>query len=124
EELGDAAKLAKACPGTNLILDHCGNPEALSREKASRWEQAIGLFAGLHSNVVCKVSGIVASTAGKKWTPEDLAPVVNRVLNEFGPDRVMFGGDWPVCLLGATYRQWVEALKAIVRDRRASEQRQ
>ena len=52
-------------------------------------------------NVVGKVSGFIASGPGRgKWTLDDLAPVVNHTLDVFGPDRVMFGGDWPVCLLG------------------------
>src|SRR5262245_24710288 len=73
-------------------------------------------------NLVCKVSGLV-NTAKKCWTPDDLAPVVNHVLDTFGPDRVMFGGDWPVCLLGGTFAEWVGALKAIVAGRKAAEQR-
>ena len=68
---------------------------------------------------MCKVSGIVASAAPDPWTADDLAPIINHVLDTFGPDRVMFGGDWPVCTLAATYRQWVEALKAIVATRSA-----
>ena len=54
---------------------------------------------------------------------EDLAPVVNHCLDAFGPDRVFFGGDWPVCLLGSPVRGWVDALKQIVSSRPASEQR-
>jgi predicted TIM-barrel fold metal-dependent hydrolase len=52
-----------------------------------------------------------------------LAPVVNHCLDAFGPDRVFFGGDWPVCLLGSSARQWVEALKMIVASRLARDQR-
>ena len=73
--------------------------------------------------MACKVSGIVASTQGMAWTPDDLAPIVNHVLEVFGPDRVAFGGDWPVCTLGASYREWVEALKSIVKGRSEAEQR-
>ena len=71
----------------------------------------------------CKVSGIVAGAVQDKWTADDLAPIVNHTLEVFGPDRVMFGGDWPVCTKAATYKQWVEALKTIVKDRPAAEQR-
>jgi L-fuconolactonase len=52
-----------------------------------------------------------------------LAPIINHTLQSFGPERVMFGGDWPVCTTTATYRQWVEALKTIVRQRPADQQR-
>ena len=58
----------------------------------------------------------------RPWTADDLAPIINHVLDTFGPDRVMFGGDWPVCTLAATYRQWVEALKAIVATRSRADQ--
>jgi predicted TIM-barrel fold metal-dependent hydrolase len=67
-------------------------------------------------NVVCKISGIVAR-APKNWTPAELAPIINYCLDRFGPNRVMFGGDWPVCKLGASYRQWVDGLKAVIADR-------
>jgi L-fuconolactonase len=122
-ELRDAAKLLDACPGTRFILDHCGNAAVFATPKdRSAWKADIAEVAK-RDRVVCKVSGIVASTRGKPWTPDDLAPIVNHVLDVFGPDRVMFGGDWPVCTLGASYRQWVEALKAIVRDRPRADQR-
>jgi L-fuconolactonase len=114
-ELGDAAKLIDACPDTSFILDHCGNASVRTKD-LSGWKADIGRLAQ-RKNVVCKVSGIVASAAPGPWTAEDLAPIVNHVLDQFGFDRVAFGGDWPVCTLAATYRQWVEALRAIVAAR-------
>ena len=57
------------------------------------------------------------------WSADDLAPIVNHTMDTFGPERVMFGGDWPVCTKAATLKQWVEALKAIVADRKVEEQR-
>jgi predicted TIM-barrel fold metal-dependent hydrolase len=120
-ELGDAAKLIDACPGTAFILDHCGNASVRAKD-LSGWKADVGRIAE-RKNVVCKVSGIVASAAPGRWTADDLAPIVNHVLDEFGPDRVVFGGDWPVCTLAATYRQWVEALRSIVADRPHAEQK-
>ena len=73
-------------------------------------------------NTICKISGIVAH-ATPDWTTDELAPVVNQCLDRFGPERVMFGGDWPVCLLGARFDQWVNALKEIVSNRPAKHQR-
>jgi L-fuconolactonase len=73
--------------------------------------------------VVGKVSGIVVSAKPGAWKVDDLAPIVKHTLEVFGPDRVLFGGDWPVCTLAATYKQWVEALKTIVQDRSEQEQR-
>jgi predicted TIM-barrel fold metal-dependent hydrolase len=120
-ELLDAAKLIDACPGTRFILDHCGNGDVQAKD-LTQWKKDIGEVAK-RNNVVCKVSGIVVNATPDKWTADDLAPVVKHTLSVFGPDRVMFGGDWPVCTKAATYKQWVEALKTIVKDRPATEQR-
>src|SRR5207247_639612 len=120
-DLADGIKLVQACPNTRFILDHCGNMNVQAKDR-TQWQRDMGRMAQ-EKNVVCKVSGIVASARPEKWTADDLAPIINHTLQSFGPDRVMFGGDWPVCTLAATYRQWVDALKAIVRNRPADEQR-
>jgi L-fuconolactonase len=120
-ELGDAAKLIDACPDTRFILDHCGNANVQGKDR-SPWQRGLEAVAK-HKRVVCKVSGIVVSARPGAWTPEDLAPFINHTLNVFGPDRVMFGGDWPVCTQTATYKQWLEALQAIVQDRSEQERR-
>jgi predicted TIM-barrel fold metal-dependent hydrolase len=114
-EIGDAIKLVEACKDTRFILDHCGNGPVYAKDRQP-WQRDIERLARL-SNVVCKISGIVVQ-AREKWTADDLAPVINHTLSAFGPDRVMFAGDWPVCTLKATYRQWVEALRSIVRNRK------
>ncbi len=120
-ELPDGAKLIEACPGTRFILDHCGNPDVQARDR-SRWEKDMAALAR-HENVVGKVSGILASARPYQWTADELAPFINHTLKVFGPDRVLFGGDWPVCTLQGTYKQWVEALVAITRGRPLAEQR-
>jgi predicted TIM-barrel fold metal-dependent hydrolase len=117
-ELPDAVKLVDQCKDVRFVLDHLGNPDLKKHEK---WKKDLAELAK-RKNVVCKVSGVVAS-AKEGWTADDLAPVVNHGLDTFGPDRVMFGGDWPVCLLAATYAQWVAALKQIVKERKEEEQR-
>lgn len=120
-EIPDFARLADACPDTRFILDHCGNANVQAEDR-SQWERDLAEIA-TRPNVVCKVSGIVASAQPGAWTAADLEPIVRHVLQEFGPDRVMFGGDWPVCTLGATYREWVEALRWIVKDDPTENQR-
>lgn len=120
-ELADGAKLAERCPGTRFILDHCGNADVFARDLGP-WKKGLAAVAK-RPNVAAKVSGIVASTRGHAWKPVDLAPIVNRVLDEFGPDRVVFGGDWPVCTLGAPLAEWVGALRSIVAGRPEAEQR-
>lgn len=130
-ELGDGVKLVDRCPDTRFIVDHCGNADptafrkqagdAKSSHDPDAWRRDMDALAK-REHVICKISGIVAK-APEGWTPDDLAPVVNHCLDAFGPDRVVFGGDWPVCLLGASYRQWVEALRAIVANRSPAERR-
>jgi L-fuconolactonase len=133
-ELKDAAKLIRKCPDTRFVLDHCGNgdPKAFNPKlgpglkrscSADEWKRGIDAVAASRADVMCKISGIVAFVPPGKWQAEDLAPVVNHCLDTFGPDRVFFGGDWPVCLLGSPVRGWVDALKQIVSSRPASEQR-
>jgi L-fuconolactonase len=119
-ELLDAGKLIDACPDTRFILDHCGNAKVPDKDR-TRWKKDLAEVAK-RKNVVCKVSGIVASAEKGKWTADDLAPIVNNVLDVFGLDRVLFGGDWPVCTLGATYEEWLVALQAIVKDRPRADQ--
>lgn len=127
-ELLDAARLVDLCPDTRFVVDHCGNadPKAFRRGVANpshypdAWRRSMEALAD-RPQTICKISGIVAS-APENWTAEDLAPIVNHCLDSFGPDRVVFGGDWPVCLLGAKLGQWIEALKTIVAERSAEDQ--
>jgi len=114
DKLADTAKLVAACPDTRFILDHCGNANVQAPNQEA-WKRGLAAVAK-HERVMCKISGIVAN-AGKNWTAEDLAPIVDFVYEQFGADRVMFAGDWPVCTKTATLAQWVAALKSIVRSR-------
>jgi L-fuconolactonase len=134
--LRDGAQLVDQCPDTRFVLDHCGNadPEAFRRpgsprkadrqpaHDADQWRRDIA-YVAQRKNVVCKISGIVSREVPGQWAPDDLAPIINHCLESFGPDRVMFAGDWPVCTRGATLRQWVEALRQVVRDRSQDQQR-
>jgi L-fuconolactonase len=134
KELSNGAKLAEQCASTRFVVDHCGNadPKAFLKPGDSRlgdaradhdadaWRRDMERLAA-HGNVICKVSGIIARVP-KPWTAEDLAPIVNHCLDTFGPERVVFGSDWPVCLNGATLREWVDALKQIIASRPAAQQ--
>lgn len=131
-ELNDGVTLATKCPATRFIVDHCGNanPAAwLPKEKqlaapghtVEQWKSDMGRLAKL-DNVICKISGIIAQVK-PGWTPDYLAPAINFCLDEFGPERVVFGGDWPVCKMGASYAEWVNSLKQIVSSRPAAEQK-
>ncbi len=113
-QLPIAIELVKDCPNVNFILDHCGNPDIKNRNY-DLWRERIAEIADL-PNVVIKVSGIVVNTDVENWTVEDLRPAVEHVIASFGWDRVMFGSDWPVCTLAASYRQWFDALNFLVAD--------
>lgn len=113
-QLPVAIELVKDCPQVNFILDHCGNPDIKNRNYDA-WRAGIAEIASL-PNVVIKVSGIVVNTDVENWTVEDLRPAVEHVIASFGWDRVMFGSDWPVCTLAASYRQWFDALNFLVKD--------
>lgn len=123
-ELPDMAKLVDQCPHTRFILDHCSNPNAkFTPQQWDRWRTDMADLAR-RKNVVCKVSGFIVNGFEKgKWKPDDLAPAVNGTIEAFGWDRVMFGGDWPVCTLAASYREWLTALRQIVADRPEADQR-
>lgn len=116
-EVLDAVKLVDQCPKTRFVIDHCGNMSVTSKDEAARvlWLKGMREMAA-RKNTVCKVSGIIV-TANPNWKPDDLAPNINDTINTFGDDRVMFAGDWPVCTLKATFAQWVNALKQVVKDR-------
>lgn len=133
-ELADAVKLVDQCPETRFVVDHCGNgnPTIIAGEAPAesgerphtrqQWLADIQALAD-RPNVICKISGIVASATPGQWSAATLAPTVNHCLNAFGPERVVFGGDWPVCTLVASYREWVTALQEIIADRSEAEQR-
>lgn len=120
-ELSDGAKLVDRCPKTQFILDHCGNASVQSPDLTT-WKADMVELAK-RPNIAVKVSGVVATVKSSPWTPEILKPIVVHTLDAFGPDRVVFGGDWPVCTLGAPLRQWILALHAIVRDRSLEDRR-
>ena len=130
-ELQDALELCRKVPEANFVLDHCGNadPYVVNGQRKTdssntdmtfvhskeSWQKGIFELGELE-NVYCKISGIVAR-AEIGWNAATLAPTVNTCLEAFGEDRVVFGGDWPVCTLGASLSQWISALKEIISNR-------
>lgn len=127
------AKLIKSCPDTKFQADHCANadPKAfLNKSNLSikpehtheEWRTGVAAIAA-EKNVVCKISGLVSRMDGIGIIPENLAPTINACLDIFGPDRVMFAGDWPWCLKGTTLENWVNLLKQVVKNRPVRDQR-
>ena len=115
-EISDGVALAKKCPNTKFIIDHCGNMSVVDNSLRSEWKDGMKA-AAQQDNMLCKISGIVVTANKGTWKPADLAPNMNFCMDIFGEDRIIFGGDWPVCTLKSTFVQWVDALKWIVKDR-------
>lgn len=95
----------RAFPELPFVLDHCSKPQIVKGE-LEPWATKIGELAAL-PNVSCKLSGLVTEADWSSWTTAVLRPYAEVVLEAFGPERVMFGSDWPVCLLATTYAEWV-----------------
>ncbi len=122
DQLEYGAELVDLCPGTRFILDHCGNPHAGSNDLGA-WRKGLAKIAGAKNrNVMCKVSGIYGNVTIDEWPADRLKPIVQAVIDDFGWDRVMFAGDWPVVNLGASLKAWVETLKTIVKDAEPTQQ--
>jgi L-fuconolactonase len=129
--LGQAAKLVEQCGDTRFILDHCGNADPLAfdhgldwgrepQHDADQWKHDVETLAK-QTNAICKISGIIARVPKGKATAEVLSPVVNHCLDTFGPDRVVFGSDWPVCTRGAPLHVWTNLLHEIIQKRSVEE---
>jgi len=112
-ELPAAVEVARSLPGQSFVLDHIAKPRIAAGPRDPEWEQALAPLADC-ANVYCKVSGLVTEARWTDWTPDDLLPYVTRVLEWFGPERCMFGSDWPVCLLASDYARVVSTMRAIV----------
>ena len=112
-QLPAAIELVKATPDVRHALNHCGGPD-IKGGQFEPWATHVRELAAFE-NVHCKVSGIV-TTASENWTRAELKPYIQHLVEVFGYDRVMFGSDWPVCTLAATYQEWVDALLWAVED--------
>jgi L-fuconolactonase len=108
QQLPRTLDMVRACPETQFILDHLGKPDVRAG-LLDPWREHVAALAEL-PNVVCKVSGLVTEAHHARWTATDLEPYVAHVLQVFGEDRVLFGGDWPVVTLAAEYGKWVSTL--------------
>jgi L-fuconolactonase len=112
-ELPAAVELAISFPDLRFVLDHSAKPRIAAGPRDPEWERAMAPLAKC-KNVYCKLSGLVTEAGWTTWTPEALEPYVVRVLDWFGPERCMFGSDWPVCLLASDYARVVSTTRAIV----------
>ena len=113
-QLAAAVELVGQLPEQPFVLDHLAKPALkppINAGDHDQWRRDIEALAR-HRNVCCKLSGLVTEAAWRQWKPADFRPVLDVALQAFGPERLMFGSDWPVCLLSADYAE----VTGIIRD--------
>ncbi|PZN96627.1 MAG: amidohydrolase [Hyphomicrobiales bacterium] len=106
-----ALSLLERHPALPVVIDHAAKPD-LVRGNLAAWREGITALAA-HPQCSCKLSGLVTEAA-PDWTPDTLRPVVEHLLASFGPDRLIFGSDWPVVTLRAPYARWFETATALL----------
>jgi L-fuconolactonase len=107
-QMANTLKLVEQCPDVTFVLDHIGKPDIKGRlvEPWKRELKALSEFP----NVSCKISGLVTEADMMQWTRRDLKPYIDHVIDCFGFDRTMYGGDWPVAYQATEYPEWVATL--------------
>ncbi|MCX4402564.1 MULTISPECIES: amidohydrolase [unclassified Streptomyces] len=110
-QLPACVRAAAEHPELTFVLDHLGKPPIATGELRP-WATAVRALAAL-PNTVCKLSGMVTEADLAKWTVDGLRPYADTVLDAFGPGRLMFGSDWPVCTLAASYAQVVDVAEEL-----------
>jgi L-fuconolactonase len=119
-QLQGAIELVERIPQQHFVLDHLAKP-LIRSGKISPWAEQIRLLAA-NPNVNCKLSGLITEADWRKWSQTDLTPYLDVIFDAFGTDRLMFGSDWPVCLLAADYPDVKQLITGYMHDF-SSEQR-
>jgi L-fuconolactonase len=107
-QLPSVLELVDACPDVTFVLDHIGKPN-IEEGAFEPWSTNLAALAE-RPNVVCKLSGVLTEADPEDWTTQEIRPYVDHAIKQFGFDRLMFGGDWPVLRLAADYRTWLAVL--------------
>lgn len=113
--LAVAAEFVKNFPRQRFVIDHLAKPPIKSGS-INAWADGIRLLSEF-PNVLCKLSGLVTEADWKHWKPEQIVPYLDIAFESFGPDRLMIGSDWPVCLVAASYAQTVEVVKTYLQEK-------
>lgn len=114
-ELPAALAVVRRFPDLRFVLDHAAKPPIATRAMPSGWADGITQLAAA-PNVWCKLSGLVTEADWRAWTLDDLRPYVAHIVTSFGPSRIVFGSDWPVCLLAASYERVAQAARRLVAE--------
>ncbi|MEI6129769.1 MAG: amidohydrolase family protein [Planctomycetota bacterium] len=121
-QLPAAIELCARFTGQRFVLDHLAKP-GIARNEWQPWADQIAMLAAL-PNVAAKLSGMVTEADFRTWSPAQLKPYVDHALCHFGPERLMFGSDWPVCLVASSYQRWVETLASLLAHLSAAQREQ
>lgn len=108
-QIPDALALLKELDALKIVVDHIAKPD-IKNGNITEWAKDIKALSS-HPNVYCKISGMTTEADWKNWTAEDLIPYLDTVVEAFGTDRIMFGSDWPVCLVASSYNNWLTTIK-------------
>lgn len=109
QHLSAALQLVEQFPQQRFVVDHVAKPY-IKDGNIDEWKAGLQQLAQ-HSNVYCKISGMVTEADWKTWTADQLKPYIDVVVESFGIDRIMFGSDWPVCLVASSYNKWIETVQ-------------
>lgn len=120
-QLAASFATASALPDLSFVIDHIGKPRIAAGPDDPSWSEGMAPFSDL-PNVACKLSGLVTEADWRGWKVQDLAPYVERVWAWFGEDRLLFGSDWPVCLLAASYEKVAGTMRTLMAGRTAAAQ--
>ena len=120
QQLAAAVKLVKQSPNNIFVLDHISKPY-IAKGEMKPWADQISEIAS-YENVSVKVSGLFTEANWSNWSNESFKPYLDHILKSFTPDRMMFGSDWPVCLLAASYGQTIDLMEEFAKDFSKSEQ--
>jgi len=112
--LAVAAEFVKRFPRQRFVLDHLAKPPIKSGQ-TEVWEVGIRRLAEF-PNVYCKLSGMVTEADWQQWKPEDMRPYLDVAFNAFGPDRLMIGSDWPVCLVASSYQRTLDLVRNYIQN--------
>jgi len=103
-QLPAAAQMLEQVPNLHVVIDHIAKPDIKSRSDFDRWQQGMTILAH-NQNCYCKLSGMVTEADWLNWLSDDFQPYMKTVWDLFGQQRIMFGSDWPVCLVASEYQQ-------------------
>ncbi len=113
KHLPQTIKFVDQHPEIKMVIDHIAKPRISNSKFDHTWAENIKQLSA-RENVTCKLSGMVTEVIDGKWDKALLQPYFDIVLEAFGPDRLMFGSDWPVCLIQSNYTKWFDTINSLI----------